>query len=133
MLSVPQGLTEDQFASLSAKVRAAVAPLDTDIRVQGSRVTGTAQPGSDLDLAIRVSPDRFEQILQARFGTPSPGSAKARTMQHAAATGKIQAGEAGLRSLRKALEADLGMEVDISVIREGGPFDQGPYLPLKDD
>ena len=33
-------------------------------------------------------------------------------------------------ALRKALETDLGMEVDISVIREGGPFDQGPYLPL---
>jgi hypothetical protein len=53
-------------------------------------------------------------------------------MQHARETGKIQAGEAGLRALRKALEVDLGMEVDISVIRHCGPFDQGPYLPLKD-
>ena len=52
-------------------------------------------------------------------------------MKHAAATGKIQSGEARLRSLRKALEADLSIEVDISVIREEGPFDRGPYLPLR--
>ncbi|MFI7285123.1 hypothetical protein ACIBRY_00375 [Streptomyces anulatus] len=43
-------------------------------------------------------------------------------------TGKIQAGEAGLRSLRKALEAQLGMEVDLSIIRRGGPFDNPPYI-----
>jgi hypothetical protein len=131
MLSAPQGLTEEQFADLSAKVRAATAHLGTDVQVQGSRVTGTARPASDLDLAIRVSPERFEQILVERFGAPRPGSAKDRTMQHARKTGKIQAGEAGLRPLRKALEADLGIEVDLSVIRQGGPFDQGPYLPLK--
>src|SRR5262245_46908574 len=132
MLAIPQGLTEEQFAALSARVRAAVASLSNDIQVQGSRVKGTARSDSDLDLAILVAPERFEQILQARFGTPKPGSAKARTMQHASETGKIQAGEAGLRSLRKELEADLGMAVDISVIRQGGSFDQGPYLPLKE-
>jgi hypothetical protein len=101
--------------------------------VQGSRVAGTAGPSSDLDIAIRVSPERFEQILANRFGTPTPGSAKAKTMQHARKTGKIQAGEAGLRTLRKALEIDLGIEVDISVIRLGGQFDRGPYLPLAGD
>ncbi len=52
-------------------------------------------------------------------------------MRHARETGKIQAGEAGLRSLRKELEADLRMEVDISVVRKGGPFDKGPYVSLK--
>jgi hypothetical protein len=98
---------------------------------RGSRVTGTAGPTSDLDIAIRVSPKRFEELLAQRFGSPNPGSAKERTMQHARQTGKIQAGEAGLRSLRKALETDLGMEVDIAIIQEGGPFDVGPYLPLQ--
>jgi len=51
-------------------------------------------------------------------------------MLHALKTGKIQAGESGLRSLRKSLESDLGMKVDISVVRVGGPFDTGPYIPL---
>jgi hypothetical protein len=106
--------------------------LGNDIHIQGSRAKGTAKPDSDLDVAIRVSPSRFEQFLVERFGVPNPGSAKEKTMKHAAATGKIQSGEAGLRSLRKILETDLGIEVDISVIREGGPFDQGPYLPLRE-
>ena len=97
MLPVPLGLTEEQFAKLSSTVRASAAHLGNDIQVQGSRVTGTAKLDSDLDIAIRVSPERFEQILRERFGTPNPGSAKARTMQHAIETGKIQSGEAGLR------------------------------------
>ena len=51
-------------------------------------------------------------------------------MRHALETGKIQAGEAGLRSLRKALERELGFDVDLSVVLDGGPFDRGPYIPL---
>ena len=45
-------------------------------------------------------------------------------------TGKIQSGEAGLRGVRKDLESLLGKEVDISVIRQGGQFDKGPYMQL---
>ena len=52
-------------------------------------------------------------------------------MQHAMATGKIQAGEAGLRNLRSQPEKLLGIEVDISIIRAGGAFDQGPFIPLQ--
>jgi hypothetical protein len=131
MLEVPQGLSEEQFAALSARVRLAAGHYGSDIQVQSSRAGGTARPDSDLDIAIRVPRERFEEILLQRFGVPNPGSAKERTMRHARATGKIQAGEAGLRSLRMALEADLGLEVDISVICIDGPFDAPPYLPLK--
>jgi hypothetical protein len=131
MLDVPQGLTEDQFAASSAKVRSAAGQFGGDIRVQGSRVSGTARPDSDIDIAIVVSVERFEEILHLRFGIPNPGSAKERTMLHARATGKIQAGEAGLRPLRTALEADLGIEVDISIICSGGRFDTPPYLSLR--
>ena len=133
MPAVPQGLTDEQFADLSAKVRAAAGHLSDDIHVHGSRAAHTADAASDLDIAIRVTPERFDLILAARFGTPAPGSAKERTMQHAQQTGKIQAGEAGLRVLRKTLESDLGIAVDIAVIRQHGSFDQGPYLPLKMD
>jgi predicted nucleotidyltransferase len=131
MLSIPQGLTEEAFAALSAKVLAAVVSMGENVQVHGRRSEGTAGPDSDLDIAIRVTPERFEEILCTRFGVPNPDSAKAKTMQHARETGKIQAGEAGLRSLRKELEADLKMEVDISVIRTGGLFDKGLYIPLK--
>jgi predicted nucleotidyltransferase len=131
MRSVPQGLTEEQFAELSARVRAAAGQLSSRIEVQGSRVAGTARDDSDLDIAILVTPERFQQILADCFKTPNPGSAREKTMQHAQSVGKIQAGEARLRPLRKVLEATLGIEVDISVIQEGGPFDRGPYLPLK--
>jgi len=131
MLSIPQGLTEETFAALSAKVFAVASSLGEDIQVHGRRAEGTAGPNSDLDIAIRVAPERFEEILCTRFSVPNPESAKAKTMRHARETGKIQAGEAGLRSLRKELEADLKMEVDISVIRIGGLFDKGPYISLK--
>ncbi len=50
---------------------------------------------------------------------------------HAISTGKIQAGEAGLRGLRKQLAKEAGMPVDISVIRIGGEFDKGPFIPLR--
>jgi hypothetical protein len=51
-------------------------------------------------------------------------------MVHAAETGKIQAGEAGLRSLRRELESLLGMDVDISIVLRNGPFDNLPVIPL---
>lgn len=64
-------------------------------------------------------------------GTPNSGTAKERTMLHAIETGKIQAGEAGLRGLRKELEKIFGMEVDISIIEIDGPFDNPPFIPIK--
>jgi hypothetical protein len=51
-------------------------------------------------------------------------------MQHAIETGKIQAGELRLGGLRQSLQTQLGMKVDLSVVRTGGPFDNGPYIPL---
>ncbi|MCH8290756.1 nucleotidyltransferase domain-containing protein [Candidatus Poribacteria bacterium] len=101
------------------------------MRVHGSRAAGAARAASDIDIAIRVSLERFDEIIRSRFGTPNPGSAKAQTMRHAIRTGKIQAGEAGLRGLRRELERELGMNVDISVIQIGGAFDRGPWVALQ--
>src|SRR5436190_9045366 len=50
MLSILQGLTEEQFRDLSRKVRTAVAHLGQDIKAHGSRVRGDARADSDLDL-----------------------------------------------------------------------------------
>jgi len=52
-------------------------------------------------------------------------------MLHAIKTGKIQAGEAKLSGLRKQLQDIFGIEVDISIIQEGGPFDNPPFIPFK--
>ena len=54
-------------------------------------------------------------------------------MLHAIETGKIQAGEAGLRGLRKELEKIFGMEVDISIIEIDGPFDNPPFIPIEQE
>lgn len=52
-------------------------------------------------------------------------------MFHAVETGKIQSGEAKLRRLRKELENLLGIDADVSIILEGGKFDNPPYIPIK--
>ncbi len=51
-------------------------------------------------------------------------------MLRAMETGKIPVSKLGLRSLRSSVAKDLGMKVDISVVRTGGAFDTGPYIPL---
>ena len=133
-LKVPQGLTPEQFEKVSSMIREKAGHLGDDIVVQGSRAKGTAKPTSDIDFAIRVSEEKFEELIKQSFSKvkpPNPGSAKERTMLHAIETGKIQSGEAKLRGLRNALEAELGMDVDISIIKIGGPFDNPPFTPIK--
>jgi hypothetical protein len=83
-----------------------------------------------VDITVRVSPDRFQELIAKSFGSPNAGSAKMRTMMHAINTGKIQAGEAGMRGLRRTLSKQLGIPVDISIIRVGGKFDNGPFIPI---
>ncbi len=51
-------------------------------------------------------------------------------MMWAMDTGKIQAGEAGVSGIRRSLEAQLGMDVDLSVIRQSGPFDNPPFIEV---
>jgi hypothetical protein len=130
-LKTPQGLTTEQFNNASKLIKDKVGSISDDVVVHGSRANGTARADSDIDFAVRVSPEKFNELIKEKFKTPNPGSAKEDTMLHAIDTGKIQSGEAGLRGLRKELEGELGMEVHISVIKIGGPFDNGKTLPLK--
>ncbi|MEU6176090.1 DUF6531 domain-containing protein [Streptantibioticus parmotrematis] len=125
---LPQGISEEEFTQAAELLRAGAGHYGDDIVVQGSRAAGTARPDSDIDFAIRVSPQRFDELIGERFGKPNPDSAKERTMLWAVRTGKIQAGEAGLSGLRRKLEAQLGMDVDLSIIRQGGPFDNPPFI-----
>ena len=124
------GVTASRFEEMGHVLRRATGHLDGELLVHGSRASGTAHAGSDIDIVVRVAPETFDDVVRQRFGTPSPGSAKERTMLHAVESGKIQAGEAGLRATRRELEQLLGMPVDISVTKRGGAFDQGPYIPI---
>jgi hypothetical protein len=129
---VPQGFTQQQFADMSARIRSAAGKYGDDIRVQGSRAAGAAgKETKDIDVAIRVSPERFDEIIKERFKAPNPGSVKEKTMLHAVATGKIQRGELGLSGVGRQIEKEIGMEIDISVVRVGGPTDNGPWMALK--
>jgi len=128
--AVPQGLTAEQFRRAARELREGTAHVGGDLVIQGSRAAGTARPDSDIDFAVRVRRSRFADLVASRFGAPNPGSAKERTMLRAIETGKIQAGEAGLSRLRRSLEAQLEMDVDLSIIRRGGPFDTPPFIEV---
>ncbi|WP_106766531.1 nucleotidyltransferase domain-containing protein [Paenibacillus faecalis] len=131
-LKVPQGLTQAQFDKVSSMIRGKVGHISDDLVVQGSRAKGIAKPTSDIDIAIRVPAEKFDELIQSSFSKvkpPNPGSAKEKTMLHAIETGKIQSGEAKLSKFREQLQ--LGMDVDISIIKIGGPFDNPPFTPLK--
>ena len=127
---LPQDISEEAFDRGSQLIRERVGDISDDIVVQGSRASGTAKSTSDIDIAIRVTPEKFDELIEKSFNFPNSGSAKERTMLHAIETGKIQAGEAGLRRLRKELEQIFGVEVDISIIRKNGPFDNPPFIPI---
>jgi Zn-finger nucleic acid-binding protein len=74
----------------------------------------------------------FNRLMEGSFGNPSPnpGSARERTMDHAEAVGKIASRHARLGALRSELADLLGLKVDMSIVRRGGSFDQGPCLPV---
>ena len=124
----PQGLTSAQFSEATEFLRPHVERIGGELVVQGSRAARTAKPESDIDFGILVEPPRFDELISERFGAPNPGSAKERTMRKAMETGKIQAGELGLSGVRRSLESQLGMDVDLSAIRRGGPFDNPPFI-----
>jgi hypothetical protein len=127
---LPQGIDKQSFATASQLIRGTVGDISDDIVVQGSRAAGTASAASDIDFAIRVSQEQFDNLIKQYFKTPNPGSAAERTLLRAIQSGKIQSGEAKLSGLRIILEKQFGMKVDISIILKGGPFDNGTIIRL---
>lgn len=105
--------------------------VSDDIVIQGSRTEGTARPNPGTDIAIRVDEETFSGHIAKSFKPPNPDSAKEKTMLHAIETGKIQGGESKLRPLRRQLEKILGIDVDVSIILQQGPFD-GPHSLMVD-
>ena len=97
--------------------------------VQGSRAGYSIRPGSDIDIGLRVSPERFEQVLRDRFGDPVSAEF-AGLMADCRRKGIVHVRRAGLLPLRKELEPILDCKIDLSVIRRGGSFDREPWLPI---
>ena len=129
--SIPQGISLEQFERLSQTVRDHFINISQDIRVQGSRAAWTARDDSDIDIAVLVSPEEFDALIEQYFKTPNPGSSREKTKMWAREKGKIQAGEARAHALREELKRMLNMKVDVSIIKIGGEFDTPPYIPLK--
>ena len=140
----PQGMNEEQFQELSVRIRSLfkeveerTGQLGDDIFVHGSRASQTAAPDSDLDIGIRVSEVRFAELIELRFERVTVGSDRWDTLQTARERGRLHSGEAGVSGVRREMirlikdVMILGFAtVQISVIREGGMFDRGPFVPL---
>jgi hypothetical protein len=141
----PQGMTEAQFLQVAIRLRerlrqeaSRTGDLGDGLFVHGSRARGTALPDADLDIGVRVSAERFEQLVQQRMARVRPGSDRSETLAQALQHGRLHAGEAGISGVRKEIQRlineqmGLGFDkgVQLTVIREAGPFDQGPFIPL---
>jgi len=97
---------------------------------------------ADVDIGIRVSAEKFDELIKTCFGKPKPGTSKWKTMMHAIETGKIQRGEIKLSSLKpgemnmsnfgKHLSETIlkNMKVDISIVKTGATFDGGPFINI---
>ena len=125
---LPGHVTADNWNTAARLVQEKARELGGHAGVQGSRVAGTHRPNSDIDYGVKVSQQRFDDFLDQRRQTLTPGSARWKTLEVAAERGRIHGGEAGLRPLRKQLERELGMEVDLSLIKRGGLFDNGKWI-----
>lgn len=134
-LRIPQGVSPRTFDAVSSKLRAVADKrgLGDDVFVMGSRAGGTASAEADFDFGIRVTPERFDELINQSFENARSGSAVSRTRDFAIRDGRMQTGEAGLRQVRSEIARTLNVpqsKVQISIIRSGGTFDNGPQTPL---
>lgn len=102
--------------------------MGDDIFVQGGRAAG--KTSGDIDIGIRVSTEKFNELIEARLKTLTPGSVTWKTLMMAKERGKIHAGEIGISGVRKVIQRLLGIETDLSVILKGGPFDNPPFISI---
>ncbi|MFE1518242.1 RHS repeat-associated core domain-containing protein [[Kitasatospora] papulosa] len=130
---VPQGISSGKFSEISAMLREKGVGDIGKLSVQGSRASQHVGPNSDLDIAVLVPPRKFDRMIAESFGTPNAGSSRDKTRIHAIRVGKITAGDVKprLSRVRDTLQETLGMKVDLSVIKIGGEFDDGPYIDIR--
>lgn len=134
LTGLPSGVARSQMAEIVSIVRSELK-VEANAVVQGSRVTGNTTGASDLDIAIRVTPEVFNAMAAQRWNGVTPGTARAKTGAWALETGKITAGDAipKLSKMRAKIQQTLGDEVDhvdVSIIKIGGQFDNGPFINI---
>ena len=130
--NLPQGLDRAQATQAADLIRRRAAHYGDDVVVQGSRAGYSVRPGSDIDIGMRVSPERFEQVIRARYSDVHEGPALDKFVAERMEHGIIHSRRAGLHPVVREIQRTVGCRVDLSVIRRGGPFDTEPWLRLPD-
>ena len=128
--NLPDGISRARVEAAATQIRSRAAHYGDDVIVQGSRAGYSTRPGSDVDIGLRVSPERFREIVQSRFGAPEAGSELDQAMARCLEKGIVHTRRAGLKALHKDLGPILGCKVDLSVVERGGGFDHEPWLPI---
>ena len=81
-IKLPQGISPEMFSDASKLIKENIGDISGNIVVQGSRASGTAKPTSDIDIAVRVTSEKFDELIQKSFGTPNSGTAKERRVKN---------------------------------------------------
>ncbi|MDQ3367188.1 MAG: DUF4157 domain-containing protein [Myxococcota bacterium] len=154
----PYGFTDKpHFETVGAQLKADIASAApppggraipaNEVVVQGSAVHKV--DAKDIDIAIMVKPDDFNKLIEQSFPkevakvrargvdpftmtAANATSSAEKTLAHAVTTGKITRDKVKpkLSDVRRATATAVGKDIDLSVIKKGGPFDRGPYFPF---
>jgi hypothetical protein len=123
-------------------------PVPTgDAAIQGSAVYRPA--ADDIDVALLVDQKQFDQLIEQSFPNQvakvrargidplrmtmgDAQTAAEKTLANAVEAGIIKRDDVvpRLSDIRKKLQTITGQHVDLSIVRHGGKFDQGPYFPI---
>jgi len=136
--NIPQGFTERQFERFSRgarRLRKQANLPDGELVTHGSRVSGTARTGSDIDVALRVDDATFFDLAERVLARARPGTHLRETMlDRIRRNGQLSSFDLGpeFQSLRRELlDSESPVSVQFSVLRKGGRLDTGPFIPLE--
>ena len=133
---IPQGFTERQFRRFARGARRLhrQARLPSgELVVQGSRARGAARASSDIDVALRIDENTFFELAQQALARARPGTRLRETMLRRVRRGQLSSFDLGqeFQALRREfLDSTSHVPVQFSVIKRGGSFDTGPFIPL---
>jgi hypothetical protein len=134
---IAQGFTERQFKRFALKARQLVKEArlpEGDLVVQGSRAKSLAKNASDIDVALRVDDRTFFDMAEKVLARARPETRlRASMLRRINVNGQLASFDLGTdftRLRRAMLDPESPYKVQFSVIRKGGKFDNGPFIPL---
>lgn len=134
---IPQGFTERQWARFTRGARQLQRQTglpDGDLVAHGSRVRGAARNDSDIDVALIVDDDAFFDLAERSLARAPSGTRLRKSMlRRINENGQLSSFDLGtdFTALRRELmDTHVPHKVQFSVLRRGGKFDNGPFLPL---